>query len=258
MLLPFAGRTDLERRVDHQHRRPGLGGQPGLADPRRRRDLRGLAAALCRRPSRASTSRCSRSSCALILRPVASSSAASSTTRAGAARWDWALFIGGFVPALIFGVAIGNVLQGVPFRFDADMRIFYDGSFFGLLNPFALLCGLVSVAMLVMHGSAWLQLKTQGPVAERARAYGSVAALADRRAVCAGRRRALVLRRRLSRHERDAAGRPVESAAEDGRGAARAPGSPTTRRIRGCMSRRCWAWPVRCWRCSGCGCGARC
>jgi cytochrome d ubiquinol oxidase subunit II len=79
---------------------------------------------------------------------------------------------------LIFGVALGNVLQGVPFRFDANMHIFYAGSFFGLLNPFALLCGLVSVAMLTMHGSAWLQLKTQGPVADRARSYGSVAALA--------------------------------------------------------------------------------
>ena len=41
-----------------------------------------------------------------------------STIRAGATRWDWALFVGGFVPALIFGVAFGNVLQGVPFRFD--------------------------------------------------------------------------------------------------------------------------------------------
>ena len=60
-------------------------------------------------------------------------------------------------------MAVGNVLQGVPFRFSSDMHIFYDGSFFGLLNPFALLCGLVSVAMMLMHGAAWLQLKTVGP-----------------------------------------------------------------------------------------------
>ena len=52
------------------------------------------------------------------------------------ARWDGVLFFSGFVPALIFGVAMGNVLQGVPFRFDRDMRIFYEGSFFALLNPF--------------------------------------------------------------------------------------------------------------------------
>ena len=93
------------------------------------------------------------------------------------ARWDWVLFFSGFVPTLIFGVALGNVLQGVPFRLDSSMHIFYDGSFFGLLNPFAVLCGLVSIAMLVMHGSAWLQLKTDGAVAGRARTYGSVAAL---------------------------------------------------------------------------------
>jgi cytochrome d ubiquinol oxidase subunit II len=74
-------------------------------------------------------------------------------------------------------VALGNVLQGVPFRLSSDMHIFYDGTFFGLLNPFALLCGLVSVAMLIMHGAAWLQLKTEGAIAERVRTYGSLAAL---------------------------------------------------------------------------------
>jgi len=115
---------------------------------------------------------------ALILRPVAFKFRSKREDPKWRARWDAVLFIGGFVPALIFGVAIGNVLQGVPFRFSPDMHIFYDGTFFGLLNPFALLCGLVSVAMLVMHGAAWLQLKTHGPVADRARRYGSVAALA--------------------------------------------------------------------------------
>ncbi len=115
---------------------------------------------------------------ALILRPVGfkyRSKRESARWRNG---WDWALFVGGFVPSLIFGVAVGNVLQGVPFRFADDMRIFYEGSFFGLLNPYALLCGLLSVAMLTMHGAAWLVLKTSGPVAERARSYGSIAALA--------------------------------------------------------------------------------
>lgn len=114
---------------------------------------------------------------ALILRPVAFKFRSKREESAWRSRWDWALFVGGFVPALIFGVAMGNVLQGVPFRIEDDMQIFYDGSFFGLLNPFALLCGLVSVTMLVMHGAAWLQLKTEGPVAERARRFGIVAAL---------------------------------------------------------------------------------
>lgn len=113
----------------------------------------------------------------LILRPVGFKYRSKRESAVWRTTWDWALFIGGFVPALIFGVAVGNVLQGVPFRFNNDLRIFYEGSFFGLLNPFALLCGLLSVSMLVMHGSAWLMVKTSGPIAERARRYGSVAAL---------------------------------------------------------------------------------
>jgi cytochrome d ubiquinol oxidase subunit II len=83
--------------------------------------------------------------------------------------WDWGLFIGGAVPALIFGVAFGNLLQGVPFHFDSDQRVFYTGSFVGLLNPFALLAGVVSLGMLTMHGALYLQLRTDGAVQERAR-----------------------------------------------------------------------------------------
>ncbi|MDQ0326148.1 cytochrome d ubiquinol oxidase subunit II [Rhodopseudomonas julia] len=115
---------------------------------------------------------------ALILRPVGFKYRSKRDGVAWRRNWDWALFIGSFVPALIFGVAVGNVLQGVPFHFDSDLRIFYEGTFFGLLNPFALLCGLVSVSMLIMHGGAWLVLKTQGDVRERARNYGSIAAIA--------------------------------------------------------------------------------
>ena len=115
---------------------------------------------------------------ALILRPVGFKYRSKRESAAWRSTWDWALFIGGFVPALIFGVALGNVLQGVPFRFTNDMRMVYEGSFFGLLNPFALLAGLVSVAMLAMHGGAWLALKTEGAVAERSRSFATVAALA--------------------------------------------------------------------------------
>ncbi|NKJ48915.1 cytochrome d ubiquinol oxidase subunit II [Burkholderia sp. SG-MS1] len=84
------------------------------------------------------------------------------------AAWDWGLFIGGFVPALVFGVAFGNLLQGAPFSFDTDLRVTYHGGFFGLLNPFALLCGLVSVAMLAAHGAAFVKLKSDGVIAARA------------------------------------------------------------------------------------------
>lgn len=114
---------------------------------------------------------------ALILRPVGFKYRSKIQNPLWRSTWDWCLFVGGFVPALIFGVAIGNVLQGVPFRLAPDMQIYYDGTFFGLLNPFAVLCGLVSVAMLVTHGAAWLQLKTTGVIQSRSRAIGRVAAL---------------------------------------------------------------------------------
>ena len=92
--------------------------------------------------------------------------------------WDWALFVGGFVPSLVFGVAVGNVLSGVPFQLDADLRTSYMGDFFGLFTPFTLLCGLLSVTMIVLHGSAYLTTRVEhGPVAARARAFGSGAAV---------------------------------------------------------------------------------
>lgn len=83
--------------------------------------------------------------------------------------WDWLLFVGSVVPALIFGVALGNVLLGAPFHFENDLRSFYTGSFWALLNPFALLCGVVSVAMLVFHGGIYLMHRTVGSVYERTR-----------------------------------------------------------------------------------------
>lgn len=116
---------------------------------------------------------------ALILRPVGFKYRSKRESTAWRTSWDWALFIGGFVPALIFGVAVGNVLRGVPFDFDPMLRATYEGGLFGLLNPFALLVGLVSVAMLVMHGASWLVVKAEkGPVRDRAARYGTIAAMA--------------------------------------------------------------------------------
>jgi cytochrome d ubiquinol oxidase subunit II len=114
---------------------------------------------------------------ALILRPVGFKYRSKRDSQAWRSRWDWALFVGGAVPALIFGVAVGNVLQGVPFRFTPELVPIYEGSFFGLLNPFALLTGVLSVAMLTMHGGAWLGIKAEGVVADRSRNIASVAAL---------------------------------------------------------------------------------
>ncbi|ARU05526.1 cytochrome d ubiquinol oxidase subunit II [Comamonas serinivorans] len=116
---------------------------------------------------------------ALILRPVGFKYRSKLESTRWRATWDACLFIGGFVPALIMGVAVGNVLLGVPFHIDDTQRIFYTGHFFGLLRPFALLAGLLSVAMLVAHGAAMLVIKTDGPVARRAARIGSVAAIAS-------------------------------------------------------------------------------
>jgi cytochrome d ubiquinol oxidase subunit II len=91
--------------------------------------------------------------------------------------WDWGLFIGGFVPPVVIGVAFGNLLQGVPFSFDTDLRSTYHGSFFDLLNPFALLCGLVSASMLAAHGAAFVKMKTDGLVARRASVSLRIASL---------------------------------------------------------------------------------
>jgi cytochrome bd ubiquinol oxidase subunit II len=115
--------------------------------------------------------------CALILRPVGFKFRSKVADPRWRATWDTALFVGGFVPALIFGVAMGNVLVGVPFRFDDTLRLTYQGDLLRLLNPFALLCGLVSVAMLMLHGAAYLALKAGEPVAGRAAAFVKWAAV---------------------------------------------------------------------------------
>ncbi len=82
--------------------------------------------------------------------------------------WDWGLFIGGAVPPLIFGVAFGNLLLGVPFGFNAYLVSTYTGTFWQLLNPFALLAGVVSSAMITMHGGAYLAHRTEGVIQARA------------------------------------------------------------------------------------------
>lgn len=117
---------------------------------------------------------------AFIVRPVAFKFRSKREDPRWRARWDWALFFGGAAPALLFGVAVGNVLLGVPFHLTPDLHSIYEGGafmkLFGLLRPFALLCGIVSLAMLVMHGAGWIVLKTEGVIAERARHYGVIAA----------------------------------------------------------------------------------
>jgi cytochrome d ubiquinol oxidase subunit II len=114
---------------------------------------------------------------ALILRPVSFKFRSEIENPVWRTFWDYALFISGVVPSLSFGVAVGNALRGVPFRFDYALRMTYEGDLLGLLNPFALLCGLVSCAMFVMHGGTYLALKAGPPVADRAANWARGAAL---------------------------------------------------------------------------------
>ena len=106
---------------------------------------------------------------ALFFRPVGFDYRSKLEDRRWRTAWDWGLFAGGMVPALVFGVAFGNLLQGVPFHYNENLRVFYTGSFFGLLNPFALLTGVVSLSMLIMHGAVFLTIKTEGQIQQRAK-----------------------------------------------------------------------------------------
>ncbi|NMM38018.1 MAG: cytochrome d ubiquinol oxidase subunit II [Glaciimonas sp.] len=105
---------------------------------------------------------------ALFFRPVGFDYRSKIQNTTWRSTWDWGLFIGGAVPPLIFGVAFGNLLQGVPFQFDDFMVSTYTGSFWQLLNPFALLAGVVSSAMITMHGGAYLAHRTEGVIQARA------------------------------------------------------------------------------------------
>lgn len=82
--------------------------------------------------------------------------------------WDWILTATGCVPTLIFGVAMGNLFLGVPFRYDDNLRLTYEGGLIELLRPFPLLVGVVSLTMLMIHGCAWAAMKSEDPIARRA------------------------------------------------------------------------------------------
>jgi cytochrome d ubiquinol oxidase subunit II len=113
-----------------------------------------------------------------ILRPVALTFRSKLDSPLWRASWDWAFFVSGFVPSLVFGVAFGNLLLGAPFHFDKTLQFVYEGNLLGLLTPFALLCGALSVAMLVMQGASYLASKSEGDLALRARRFGVGAAVA--------------------------------------------------------------------------------
>lgn len=179
-LLPFVGKTDIERRITINTVGPVwegnqvwfiLGGGAIFAawPPLYAVSFSGFYLAMFVILS------------CFIVRPVAFKYRSKRDDPRWRSTWDWALFASGAVPALLFGVAVGNVIQGVPFHFTDDLHTIYEGAwymkFIGLLDPFSILAGLVSLAMLIMHGAAWLTVKAEGIVQTRARAIGSIAAL---------------------------------------------------------------------------------
>jgi cytochrome d ubiquinol oxidase subunit II len=175
-LLPFVARTDLERRVTINTVGPVwegnqvwfiLGGGAIFAawPPLYAASFSGFYLAMFLVLA------------TLILRPVGFKYRGKVDDPRWRAWWDYALFAGGIVPALVFGVAFGNLFEGVPFGFDGDLRMHSTITLLSLLNPFALLVGLVSLSMIVLHGAVWLNLKTDGAVKARAHAIIPYAAL---------------------------------------------------------------------------------
>lgn len=105
---------------------------------------------------------------ALFFRPVGFEYRSKLPNPAWRKAWDWGLFAGSAIPALVFGVAFGNLFLGLPFRLDDTMRSFYSGSFWALLNPFALLFGVVSLSLLTLQGATYLAYRTEGDLQARA------------------------------------------------------------------------------------------
>jgi len=113
---------------------------------------------------------------ALFLRPVGFDYRSKIANPRWRTSWDWGIFVGSTVPPIIIGVAFGNLLQGVPFVLDEFLRPDYQGSFFALLNPFALLVGVFTLCLFLLQGSTWLQMKMEGELRERARLVTMIAA----------------------------------------------------------------------------------
>jgi cytochrome d ubiquinol oxidase subunit II len=115
---------------------------------------------------------------ALILRPVGFKFRDKVADPRWVSLWDWVLVVSGVTVMLVSGVAFGNLFLGVPFAFDTDLRMRWEGGLLNLLQPFALLTGLVSTAMLLAHGACWAALKSDHLIAARAVRMARVMTLA--------------------------------------------------------------------------------
>lgn len=91
--------------------------------------------------------------------------------------WDTVIFLSGFLTAIILGILVGNVIQGIPYSFDETLRVTYSGSFLNFFNPFALWCGVTSLFMLLMHGGLYLAMNLENPIRARAIFWAKIATL---------------------------------------------------------------------------------
>jgi cytochrome d ubiquinol oxidase subunit II len=114
----------------------------------------------------------------MIMRPLGFEYRSQVAQAAWREAWDWVLVVSGAVPMIVFGAAFGNLFRGVPFHFEWNMTSFYTGSFLGLLNPFAILTGVLSLALAVMMGSLTVMNGAEGGMRQRARALAQAAAAA--------------------------------------------------------------------------------
>lgn len=178
ILLPFIGKTDAERRVIVNTVGPTWdGNQVWLIT------AGGAIFAIWPRVYAASFSGLYFAFLAvlwaLFFRPVAFEYRSKLQSLKWRTFWDWALFVGSFLPALLIGVALGNFFLGLPFQYDpVTLRFFYGESMqdanalsglVGLLRPFALFFGIVSVMLMLLQGSSYLALRTSGLVYKRSR-----------------------------------------------------------------------------------------
>ena len=105
---------------------------------------------------------------ALFFRPAGFDYRSKLDNPAWRSAWDWALFLGGTLPPVLLGVLVGNLILGLPFHLDHDLRTFYDGSFLALLSPFALLCGVTGLLLTTFHGALFLKWRSEDVIHDRA------------------------------------------------------------------------------------------
>ncbi|NOT84484.1 MAG: cytochrome d ubiquinol oxidase subunit II [Methylococcaceae bacterium] len=168
MLLPFLGKTDAERRVMLNTIGPTWeGNQTWLVT------LGGISFGAWSLVYATLFSGAYTGMLALLfglfLRPVGFDYRSKLPNPRWRSAWDWALFAGGLVPAVVLSLAAGNVIIGLPFQLDNELRSSFSGGFWDLFQPFALLCVVVGLSLLCLHGAVFLHWRTEAALAERAR-----------------------------------------------------------------------------------------